>query len=184
MKIYTKKGDEGNTSLLGPERVPKACLRVSAYGALDELNAHIGRLGDEAVLVPRLTELTQIQDRLFTMGAHLAAGIQPSPQLKLPPMRAQDVVELEQWIDEIAALVGPMREFILPGGHVSISVVHIARCVCRRAERDVVALHNKEAVSPIVLQYLNRLSDYLFMLCRWMADVLEVPVRAWVPKRV
>lgn len=180
-KIYTKTGDKGQTSLIGGTRLPKHHMRIEAYGTVDELNAHIGLLrdvtGDEATRSLLIT----VQDRLFTMGSHLAADPQKN-KMPLPPLLEEDIVQLEKSIDAITAIVPEMKSFILPGGHVSVSYCHIARCVCRRAERAVLRLAENEVVEAIHMKYLNRLSDYLFMLSRWYGFTLNVSETPWKPK--
>jgi cob(I)alamin adenosyltransferase len=179
-KIYTKTGDKGLTSLIGGTRLPKQHLRIEAYGTIDELNSHIGLLRD--VIEDERTKelLVSIQDRLFTIGSHLAADSSHS-KMKLPELYEADILALEQAIDLINETVPEMRSFILPGGHVFVSYCHIARCVCRRAERSVLRLSEQDPVEEIYPKYLNRLSDYLFMLSRWLTQDLnakEIPWRA------
>ncbi|MDQ3393018.1 MAG: cob(I)yrinic acid a,c-diamide adenosyltransferase [Bacteroidota bacterium] len=180
MKIYTKTGDKGITSLLGGARVLKSDERINAYGTIDELNSYLGLLGDQEINSGRKAQLKEIQDRLFTIGSHLAAD--PSKAHgKLPDLREEDIQMLEQEMDLMNETLPEMRSFILPGGHQSVSFCHIARCVCRRAERLVVQLHEKQPVEAIIIIYLNRLSDYLFILSRSMALALnaeEVPWKA------
>ncbi len=180
MKIYTKTGDEGKTSLIGGARVVKSHDRVAAYGTVDELNAHIGLVRDQPVNAPRQSLLLEIQNNLFVMGSLLAADT--GYQAKLPPLLPESVTALEEAIDQMQATLEPMRYFILPGGHVSVSQCHIARCVCRRAERSVVLLHEKEGVDHLILVYLNRLSDYLFVLSRAIAKELGIAENHWKGK--
>ena len=181
MKIYTKTGDEGTTSLFGGKRVSKADLRIDTYGTVDELNAYIGLLRDQEVNQKRKDTLIEIQDRLFTIGSILAT--EPgNTKVKIPPLTEEDIQFLERAIDVMDAELPPMRFFVLPGGHTSISVGHVARTVCRRAERLTIALHQVEKVEPLVIKYLNRLSDYLFMLCRKMANELKVEETPWKPR--
>ncbi len=178
MKIYTKTGDEGQTSLLGGTRVSKAHLRIDAYGSVDELNAYLGLLKDQEVNQDRQDFLKEIQDRLFTIGSSLA--LDPAKtKIKIPDIRESDVELLEKEIDQMNEKLPEMRNFILPGGHTAISFGHVARCVCRRAERQVVALSEEAFVAEVVLMYLNRLSDYLFVLCRLMHQELEVEEIPW-----
>lgn len=177
MKIYTKTGDAGETSLIGGKRVSKAELRISAYGTVDELNAHVGLLRDQPVNKSRKDVITEIQDRLFTIGSLLAA---PDPAaMKLPSLSEQDVSWLELEIDKMDKTLPQMRSFVLPGGHQSVSFGHVSRTVCRRAEREVVMLAGHEHVDPLVIKYLNRLSDYFFVLCRKMADELKITEVPW-----
>ncbi|HEX8548630.1 MAG TPA: cob(I)yrinic acid a,c-diamide adenosyltransferase [Cytophagaceae bacterium] len=182
MKIYTKTGDAGDTSLYGGKRVRKSDLRIDAYGTVDELNSYIGLLRDYTINDPYKEDLIKIQDRLFTIGAILAAD--PDKKgLKLPPLHASDVLLLEESIDRMDATLEPMKFFILPGGHKEVSFCHIARCVCRRAERIVIALEESEAVNPLVIIYLNRLSDYLFVLSRTMGKVVGATELPWIPEK-
>ncbi len=181
MKIYTKTGDEGLTSLFGGKRVSKSDLRIDTYGTIDELNSWIGVLRDQEINKKRITRLVEIQDRLFTIGSILAT--EPgNTKVKIPSLSERDVTFLESEMDEMETLLQPMRFFVLPGGHVSISWGHVARTVCRRAERLVIALHLLEKVDPLVIKYLNRLSDYLFVLCRMMTQELGVEETPWKPK--
>ncbi len=181
MKIYTKTGDKGMTSLIGGTRLSKAHLRIESYGTVDELNSYIGLLRDQDVNSNRRELLKEIQDRLFTIGSHLASEPEQSKKI-LPDLLASDITLLEKAMDEITGKVAPLKAFILPGGHESISFGHVARTVCRRAERDVIHLKQQEDVEEIVIQYLNRLSDYLFMLCRIMAFELEIEEVVWKPR--
>ena len=180
-KIYTKTGDKGQTSLIGGTRLPKHHIRIESYGTVDELNSHIGLLRDVIEDKFTLDLLISIQDRLFTIGSHLAADPEKN-KMQLPPIFEEDVVALENAIDKINDQVPEMKSFVLPGGHVHVSYCHIARCVCRRAERAVLRLAENEKVEDIHPKYLNRLSDYLFMLSRWITidkNVIELP---WKPK--
>lgn len=182
MKIYTKTGDEGMTSLFGGKRVSKAALRIESYGTIDELNAWMGVLRDQPVNITRKETLLTIQDRLFTMGSMLAT--EPgNTKVKIPVLTDGDVLILEKEIDAMDAALPPMRSFVLPGGHTSVSFTHVARTVCRRAERLVIALSTAEPVDPIVIKYLNRLSDYLFVLSRKTALELNAEESPWKPKK-
>ena len=180
MKIYTKTGDQGKTALFGGRRVSKSDLRVDAYGTVDELNAHVGMLRDHVSGPELQTELKEIQDRLFTIGSHLASDPEKHPPL--PDLNAEDILFLELSMDAMALKLEPLRHFILPGGHVVVSHAHLARTVCRRAERLVVALGETDQVEPLILQYLNRLSDYFFMLGRYLAKELNVEEVKWIPR--
>lgn len=181
MKIYTKTGDMGTTALFGGRRVSKADLRIDTYGTVDELNSYIGLVRDQPVNASRKDVLVQIQDRLFTVGSILAA--EPgNTKVKVPALHESDIKYLETEIDRMDADLPPMRFFVLPGGHTAVSFCHVARTVCRRAERLTIALHEQEPVSPLVIQYLNRLSDYLFMLSRKMTQELGVEETPWHPK--
>jgi cob(I)alamin adenosyltransferase len=181
MKIYTKTGDTGKTGLFGGKRVSKSDLRVDAYGTLDELNAHVGLLRDSTELTDLQAELKEIQDRLFTIGSHLASDPEKHPPL--PDISETDITALETAMDTMDAQIEPLRHFILPGGHQMVSYTHLCRTVCRRAERLVVALHEMEPIDALILQYLNRLSDYFFMLGRYLAHQLGVEEVKWVPRK-
>lgn len=180
MKIYTKTGDAGTTSLFGGKRVSKAELRVEAYGTVDELNAHMGLLRDQKIN-QKNKFLVSIQDRLFVIGS-LLATVPGNTKVKIPHLTEDDIVALEKEIDAMEKNLEPMKSFVLPGGHPSVSVGHVARTVCRRAERLVVALNNHEPVDPLVVKYLNRLSDFLFVLARWMTKKLKVKETPWRPR--
>jgi cob(I)alamin adenosyltransferase len=181
MKIYTKTGDQGITSLLGGLRVPKSDLRIDAYGTVDELNAYIGLLRDQPVNSIRTDILKEIQDRLFTIGADLAT-VPGKDKVKKPDLHLDDIELLEREMDQMELKLPPLTAFILPGGHTSVSFCHLARTVCRRTERIAVELASLEPVSELVIQYLNRLSDYLFVLGRMMALELEVEEVTWKPR--
>ncbi|GAB4327026.1 MAG: cob(I)yrinic acid a,c-diamide adenosyltransferase [Flammeovirgaceae bacterium] len=178
MKIYTKTGDKGETSLFGGKRVKKSHPRIEAYGTVDELNSLIGLLRDQEVNHKRKDLLKEIQDRLFTIGATLASDPDKN-NLKVPDLQTNDVEILEKEMDRMDEKLTPLRNFILPGGHTSISFAHLARTVCRRAERNCIRLSEDEFVPEIVIQYLNRLSDYLFVLARMMAKELGVEEITW-----
>lgn len=180
MKIYTKTGDEGMTSLLGGKRVSKAALRIETYGTVDELNAFMGLVRDQEVNHPRKTFLIGIQNRLFTIGATLAT--EPGTKnAKLPSLEETDVRSLEEAMDAMDKELPPMRNFVLPGGHPSVSHCHVARTVCRRAERLTIALNAEHEIDPLVIKYLNRLSDYLFVLSRKMSVELGIEEIPWTP---
>jgi cob(I)alamin adenosyltransferase len=182
-KIYTKTGDSGSTSLIGGTKVPKSDLRIDTYGTVDELNSWIGLINDQLNSEEFKNELRDIQDRLFTIGSSLACDADKEPKMKLPDLHASDIQLLEAKIDEMTAQLPPMKSFILPGGHVTVSSIHICRTVCRRAERLLVAMKEHELfVEPKVLQYLNRLSDYLFTLARYAAQKLGAEEIAWKPR--
>lgn len=180
MKIYTKKGDKGETGLIGGTRVSKSNIRIDAYGTVDELNSWIGLIRDQPMDEATKTFLIHIQDRLFTLGSHLARD--PKKQgMKLPDITEADITALENAIDKMNEVLPEMKSFVLPGGNTLVSYCHVARCVCRRAERCVVHLANGEQVEEIVLKYLNRLSDYLFVLSRKLShdsNAAEIP---WKP---
>ena len=182
MKIYTKTGDKGQTSLLGGTRVSKADLRIEAYGTVDELNSHIGLVRDQDVNAAHRDLLKEIQDRLFTVGSSLAADPQKNVTI-LPDLRETDLTLLETEMDGMNEQLPELRAFVLPGGHPSVSVCHVARTVCRRAERQVIRLHHEEPVDEMVIKYLNRLSDYLFVLSRMMAHELGAEEVKWQPRK-
>ena len=182
MKIYTKTGDSGTTSLLGGARVSKANLRIDAYGTVDELNSFLGLLRDQAINENRKDILKEIQDRLFTLGAELASEPGKDNIVK-PDLMDSDIQLLENEMDAMDADLAPLKNFILPGGHPSISYAHIARTICRRAERICIALSEESTVAPIVIQYLNRLSDYFFILGRKMAKELSIEEVKWEPRK-
>ena len=183
LKIYTKTGDLGKTSLIGGTKVPKSHIRIESYGTVDELNSYIGLVADSISGQDIRAILKEIQDRLFTIGSSLACDPDKEPSLKIPDLKASDVVFLEQQIDVMNLELPEMKHFILPGGHTTVSFAHIARCVCRRAERICVNMKENELfVDPLVIQYLNRLSDYLFVLARYIGHRLSVDEIAWKPR--
>lgn len=181
MKIYTKKGDEGKTGLIGGTRVMKSSMRIEAYGTTDELNSHIGLVRDQDIDPKYVAQLIEIQDRLFTIGSSLASDPEKS-NMKIPDLRSEDVELLEKWMDEMDSELPEMKSFILPGGHTTVSFCHVARCVCRRGERIIVDLSTNEFVDATVLKYMNRLSDYLFVLGRKLAQDLKAPEQPWKPR--
>lgn len=181
MKVYTKKGDTGTTQLIGGTRVPKHALRIESYGTVDELNAHIGLIRDQEINPLFVTQLIEIQDRLFTLGSLLAADPEAN-KMKLPEISEEDVIYLENCMDEMDSELPEMKFFVLPGGHPTVSYCHIARCVCRRAERITDNLNESSPVDPIILKYLNRLSDYLFVLSRKLSQDLSATEQPWKPR--
>lgn len=181
MKIYTKTGDKGTTSLVGGTRVSKTELRIEAYGTVDELNSYIGLVRDQKVNEHRKDILKEIQDRLFTIGSILASEPEQTKK-RIPDLHESDIELLEKEMDSMDTLLEPMRFFILPGGHQSVSFAHLARTVCRRAERIVIRLSEESEVNELIIRYLNRLSDYIFVLCRMMAKELEIEEIAWKPR--
>jgi cob(I)alamin adenosyltransferase len=181
MKIYTKTGDKGTTGLFGGKRVSKADLRIETYGTVDELNSWIGVLRDQEVNSKREDELVEIQDRLFTIGSILATE-PDNTKVKIPSLSESDISFLEKKIDTMEAGLEPMKVFVLPGGHQSVSFGHVTRTVCRRAERLVIALDTTEKIDPLVIQYLNRLSDYIFVLSRMMTKELNAREIPWKPR--
>ncbi len=178
-KIYTKTGDKGQTSLWGGARVPKHHIRIEAYGTVDELNSHIGLLRDHLQKEEMRQNLKNIQDRLFTLGSILATDPEKAGKIETPDLQDSDVEILEQGIDEMEQQLPALKNFILPGGHPAVSFCHVARCVCRRAERLAVALDEIEPTQPLVLRYLNRLSDYLFVLARKIGQDFDAEEIVW-----
>lgn len=189
MKIYTKTGDKGTTALFGGTRVPKSHIRIDAYGTVDELNSHIGLVKDTYANEHTKQLLNRIQDRLFTIGAILATDPEKAKlkngkeRLSIPKITDEDIEQLEQEIDLMNEALPPMTHFILPGGHPSVSYCHITRCVCRRAERLAAALYNLTPFEEKVLQYLNRLSDYLFVLARKISKDVNAEEVKWIPEK-
>lgn len=189
MKVYTKTGDKGTTALFGGTRVPKNHIRIDSYGTVDELNSYIGLIRDQQISPLYFEVLVQVQDKLFTVGAILATAPEKAilkngqDRLNIPKITTQDVEYLEQQIDQMEEQLPPMTHFVLPGGHTTVSYCHIARCVCRRAERLAVELDAIEPVDPFVLTYLNRLSDYLFVLARKLTFDLEAKEVKWIPTK-
>ena len=182
-KIYTKTGDKGKTSLIGGTKVYKSDLRIEAYGTIDELNSFIGSCLDYLKSHNITNVLAEIQDRLFTIGSALACDPEKETKLKIPDLHEGDVELLEKEIDKMNEVLPTMKSFILPGGHVAVSSLHIARTVCRRAERCCVKMQKKELeVEDLIIKYLNRLSDYLFVLARFAAHRLNVEEIPWKPR--
>lgn len=190
MKIYTKTGDKGTTALFGGTRVPKHHIRIDSYGTVDELNSHIGLIRDQDI-DPRSKEiLIHIQDKLFTVGAVLATDPEKAllksgkDRLNIPRIDQDDITLLETEMDTMDTSLPPMTHFVLPGGHTTVSYCHIARTVCRRAERLASALMELEPFDPHTLTYLNRLSDYLFVLARKLSLDLQAEEIKWIPKKI
>jgi len=183
MKIYTKTGDKGKTSLIGGTKVYKSDLRIESYGTVDELNSFVGLCLDHLKSHNITNVLAEIQDRLFTIGSALACDPEKETKLKIPDLHEADVELLEKEIDKMNEVLPVMKSFILPGGHVAVSTLHVARCVCRRAERCCVRMQKKEMeVESLIIKYLNRLSDYLFILARYIGYLLKVPESPWKPR--
>lgn len=183
-KIYTKTGDAGKTSLIGGTKVPKSHIRIQAYGTIDELNAFTGLLKDQLSEPHSRQLLLEVQDRLFTIGSSLACDPNKEIAMKIPDLKESDIVLLENEIDLMNSKLPEMKSFILPGGHVTVSAAHICRTICRRAERFIVELDEKEhPVQPLIIKYLNRLSDYFFVLARWIGHLLGVPEVKWRPRQ-
>lgn len=180
MKIYTKKGDTGETSLIGGVRVKKSNVRIHAYGTVDELNSVVGLVRDSVENKNIIEQLLEIQDRLFVIGSHLASA--PGSKMKLPDISSTDIQHLENYIDEMNDALPELKSFILPGGDLRVSYTHLARTVCRRAERWVIEVDELEKVDSVIIEYLNRLSDYFFMLGRKISldnNAEEIP---WKPR--
>lgn len=181
MKIYTKTGDSGITSLIGGTKVPKYHLRVECYGTLDELNSHIGLINSYGNDQKIAAELLEIQHLLFAIGALLASDPQ-NAKMKLYSLSNEDIKFLETAIDRMDHSLEPLRNFILPGGSPQVSSIHIARCICRKAERLVVQLASSSEVSGNIIIFLNRLSDYLFILARKIAKDTGTEEIIWKPR--
>lgn len=180
-KLYTKTGDKGQTSLLGGKKVPKSHLRIESYGNVDELNAFIGLLKDHPEVEPRISnQFYWIQENLFSIGSLLAT--EPGfSGFKLPEVTEIEIKQLEVWIDKYTAELPELKNFLLPGGHQVVSLCHVCRTVCRRAERSIIALSLEEAVSGELIKFMNRLSDYFFVMSRKMAKLLNAPETPWSP---
>lgn len=189
MKVYTKTGDNGTTALFGGTRVPKHHIRIESYGTIDELNSHIGLIRDQAINQMHKNVLMEIQDRLFTVGAILATDPEKATlkngkdRLNIPKISESDIKFLEDNMDSMDAELPPMTHFVLPGGHQTVSFCHIARTVCRRAERLASHLNDLEPFQPETLKYINRLSDYLFVLARKLSHELQAEEIKWIPKK-
>lgn len=190
MKIYTKTGDKGTTALFGGTRVAKHHIRIESYGTVDELNSHIGLIRDQEIDTKSKEILVHIQDRLFTLGAILATDPEKTilksgkERLNIPRIIEDDIELLEKEMDTMNDSLPAMTHFVLPGGHTTVSYCHIARCVCRRAERLATLLNEQEPIDEQVLKYLNRLSDYLFVLARKLTYMLQAEEILWVPKKL
>ena len=182
MKVYTKTGDKGMTSLIGGTRVAKNNVRLDAYGGVDELNSHIGMIRSYPIAEERVRQLVEIQNVLFVVGANLATDAGASDLNRKLPCTDEDVAFLERAIDAMDEALPPLRYFVLPGGHPAVAACHIARTVCRRVERRVMDMNEQVPVDEVVLRYINRLSDYLFVLGRKLASDLNVEEEKWVPR--
>lgn len=180
-KIYTKTGDKGQTSLIGGTRIPKFDIRIEAYGTVDELNSYIGLIRDQAIDTHAREILIEVQDRLFTIGSLLAADPVKN-KMTLPQIAESDIKLLEEEMDSMDKDLPEMKSFVLPGGHTTVSFCHIARCVCRRAERCVLKLNEQEPLNELIYKYLNRLSDYLFVLSRKLTMDLKATETPWKPR--
>lgn len=180
-KIYTRTGDKGETGIFGGKRLPKDHIRIESYGTVDELNAQVGMLRDQVSDAGLRNLLKSIQDRLFTIGSNLASD--PEKDLATPDIQEQDIELLEQEMDRMNEALPDLRNFILPGGHAVVSWCHLARCVCRRAERRIVTLTQHEPVPEIIIRYINRLSDYFFVLSRFLGQELGAEEVVWKPRQ-
>ena len=189
LKVYTKTGDTGTTALFGGTRVPKDHIRIESYGTVDELNSYIGLIRDQDIDAHYQTVLIEIQDRLFTVGAILATPPEKEilangeKRLKNLGIVDADLELLENEIDSMEDALPQMTHFVLPGGHTTVSYCHVARCVCRRAERLAVHLNHSEPIDLIAIKYLNRLSDYLFVLARKLSADLNANEVKWIPRK-
>lgn len=182
MKIYTRKGDGGETGLIGGTRVPKDHVRIEAYGTIDEANSSIGVLRDQdGVDEANNARLVEIQEELFTIGSHLANDPEKS-QMQLPDLNPELIEKLESWMDEMNDNLPPMTNFILPGGQIAASHCHMARCICRRAERATITLSRSSEIENGIVSFLNRLSDYLFVLARYLSHELKGIETPWKPR--
>lgn len=189
MKIYTKTGDKGTTALFGGTRVPKHHIRIDSYGTVDELNSHLGLIRDQKIDQHHKELIMIIQDKLFTVGAILATDPEKAilkngkERLNIPKISEADIKLLEDEMDTMNESLPEMTHFVLPGGHQTVSFCHIARCVCRRAERLASALNDEAPFLPEALTYLNRLSDYLFVLARKLSKDLQAEEIQWIPQK-
>lgn len=181
MKIYTKTGDKGETSLIGGTRVPKFHLRIECYGTIDELNSYIGLIQCQDIDPHAQLILKEVQDRLFTIGSSLAADPEKS-RMKIPDLKPEDISLLETEMDSMNEVLPELKNFVLPGGNTIVSYCHIARCICRRAERLTVHLASESFVDNQITVYLNRLSDYLFVLARKVSFDLKSDENIWLPR--
>ena len=181
MKIYTKTGDDGTTGLIGGTRVPKDHIRIEAYGTVDELNSYVGLIRSQEISKELQNKLAEIQDRLFTIGASLASDPIKS-KMKIPDLLESDVEFLEKEMDSMNEELPELKNFILPGGNSVTSYCHLARCVCRRAERITIHLSRESSVEELLIKYLNRLSDYFFVLSRKLAHNAKVEEFIWNPR--
>jgi len=190
MKIYTKTGDKGTTALFGGQRVPKNHLRIECYGTVDELNSYLGLIRDQDIDEDSKKNIIKIQNELFTVGAMLATPPEKEilkngkERLNIPKINDESILYLENQMDKMNEDLPQMTHFILPGGHQTVSYCHIARCVCRRAERLCVSLQEVDNINNNVLMYLNRLSDYLFVLARKLTKLVDANEVKWIPQKL
>lgn len=181
MKIYTKTGDKGQTSLYGGKRLSKDDIRIEAYGTVDELNSFIGLLNASFTEATQNYILTEVQKRLFTIGSNLASD--PDKKLLTPDIREEDISALENAMDAMDQLLEPLKYFILPGGDISVAYAHVCRTVCRRAERRIITLAGHSEVEPLIIIYINRLSDYFFVLARYIGHTRQIQEIPWIPRK-
>ena len=184
MKIYTKTGDKGTTALFTGTRVPKHHIRIESYGTIDELNSYLGLLRDQGIDEHSTETLILIQQKLFTVGSILATETKKKDRLKIAEINDDDIHLLENEMDNMNETLSQMTHFILPGGHPTVSYCHIARTICRRAERMISYLHETEPVPESLLAYINRLSDYLFVLARKLSKDLNAQEVKWIPEKL
>ena len=185
-KLYTKTGDDGTTSLFSGKRVSKHHVRIKAYGTIDELNAWIGLIRNDKIADETNSFLIKIQYELMTIASQLAddtSAITQNLSGKIIPITFKNITEIESEIDKINSELPELKNFIIPGGHVLISYTHLARCTCRRAERFITKLKDKEEVSSVIIAYINRLSDYLFILSRKFSKDFDVEEIKWIAKK-
>jgi cob(I)alamin adenosyltransferase len=189
MKIYTKTGDNGTTGLVGGTRIPKHDLRIDCYGTVDELNSYLGLIRDQTISDDSQTTLIKIQNQLFIIGSLLATDPEKikdeskRKRLGITLLKSEAIVFLETEIDTMNSVLPPMTHFILPGGHQTVSFCHIARCICRRAERNISKLNTEQPTQPEILIYLNRLSDFIFVLARKLSKELHAEEIKWIPNK-
>jgi len=178
--IYTKTGDKGTTALIGGTRIPKNHIRIEAYGTVDELNSWLGCIYDQLSAQELKELLKEIQDRLFTLGSSLACDPDKNTKMEIPDLKPEDILLLEHEMDRMNEVLPELKNFVLPGGNLTASNCHVARCVCRRAERICVAIQEEnQFIDPQVIQYLNRLSDYLFVLARYILLINKGEETIW-----
>lgn len=189
MKIYTKTGDDGTTSLFGGTRIAKHHIRIESYGTLDELNSWLGLIRDQEIDVLSKKTLAIIQEKLFTVGVYLAMDPEKEKlkngkdRLNIAKIENSDIAFLENEIDQMEKNLAPMTHFILPGGHPTVSYCHISRTICRRVERLLSQLNESATVDPLILSYINRLSDFLFVLARKLSSDLQAEEIQWIPDK-
>jgi len=181
MKIYTKTGDKGTTSLYGSQRIAKSEQIIDCIGSIDELNSFVGLLACQKESSPYTPFLQKIQQELFVIGGELASVFKKNTQLKNITLTADTVTSLETAIDELDAHLPKMTHFVLPGGHQSVSYCHVCRSICRRSERELLRFHQQTPLNSKLLQYTNRLSDYFFVLARKLTWDLQIEETKWIP---